>query len=151
MDVPGTAKPWLSWNGERAVISDLDTYVLNHRRRMKPCTAFDKLDMDSGENQAFGTPDRDYVHFATDIADALMELKDIYPEEYARYYPAYAAANDDEALAERVRLLNPLEFIGTEEKNKQAKHYRIRVGAADVDTSLSVSMALALQCGKTVF
>ena len=76
MDVPGTAKPWLSWNGERAVISDLDTYVLNHRRRMKPCTAFDKLDMDSGENQAFGTPDRDYVHFATDIADALMELKD---------------------------------------------------------------------------
>ena len=43
---------------------------------MKPCTAFDKLDMDSGENQAFGTPDRDYVHFATDIADALMELKD---------------------------------------------------------------------------
>ena len=101
--------------------------------------------------QAFGTPDRDYVHFATDIADALMELKDIYPEEYARYYPAYAAVNDDEALAERVRLLNPLEFIGTEEKNKQAKHYRIRVGAADVDTSLSVSMALALQCCKTVF
>ena len=101
--------------------------------------------MDSGENQAFGTPDRDYVHFATDIADALMELKDIYPEEYARYYPAYAAVNDDEALAERVRLLNPLEFIGTEEKNKQAKHYRIRVGVADADTSLSVSMALALK------
>ena len=77
--------------------------------------------------------------------------RDIYPEECARYYPSYAAVNDDEALAERVRLLNPLEFIGTEEKNKQAKHYRIRVGAADVDTSLSVSMALALQCCKTVF
>ena len=145
MDVPGTVKPWLTWDGEKAVISDLDTYVLNHRRRMKPCTSFDKLDMDSGENQAFGTPDRDYVHFAADIADALMELKDIYPEEYARYYPAYAAVNGDKALAERVRLLNPLAFIGTEEKSSQAKHYRIRVGASDADTSLSVSMTLALK------
>ena len=41
------------------------------------------------------------------------------PEEYARYYPAYAAVNDDEALAERVRLLNTLEFIGTEEKTSR--------------------------------
>ena len=45
--------------------------------------------------------------------------RDIYPEECARYYPSYAAVNDDEALAERVRLLNPLEFIGTEEKTSR--------------------------------
>lgn len=145
IDVPGSAKPWLSWDGERAVVSDLDTYVLNHRRRMKPCTSFDKLTMDSGENQAFGTPEQDYVHYAPDIAGAIAELKDRYPGEYAMYYSAYADAAQDEALAERVRLMNPLSFIGTGEKSVQAKHYRIRVGASDADTSLSVAMTLALK------
>lgn len=145
VEVPGTAKPWLRWDGTNAVISDLDTYVLHHRRRMKPCTSFDKLDMDSGENQAFGTPDRDYVHFAPEVAAALEELKDAYPGEYARYHDAFAAAGEDPALAERVRLFNPLSFIGTGERSTQAKHYRIRVGASDADTSLSVSMTLALK------
>ena len=112
---------------------------------MKPCTSFDKLDMDSGENQAFGTPEQDYVHYVADIADAIAELKDAYPAEYAKYYEAYAAVSDDVTLKERVRLLNPLSFIGTDEKSTQAKHYRIRVGASDADTSLSVSMTLALK------
>lgn len=145
IDVPGSAKPWLAWDGKKATISNLDTYVLNHRRRMKPCTSFDKLDMDSGENQTFGTPERDYVHYVPDIADAIAELKDRYPAEYAKYYETYASIADDAALTERVRILNPLSFIGTEEKSKQAKHYRIRVGASDADTSLSVAMTLALK------
>ena len=151
IDVPGTAKPWLTWDGEKATVSDLDTYVLNHRRRMKPCTAFDKLDMDSGENQAFGTPERDYVHYVPNIADAIAELKDAFPAEYAKYHDAYAAVNGDEALAERIRLLNPLSFIGTEEKSTLAKHYRIRVGASDADTSLSVAMTLALKLQNAVY
>lgn len=138
-------KPWLTWDGKRAQISDLDTYVLNHRRRMKPCTSFDKLEMDSGENQLFGTPENDYVHFAPQIADAIQTLKDDYPEEYERHYPAYRSVETDSALAERVRLLNPLSFIGTAEKSDQAKYYRIRVGGSDADTSLSVSMMLALK------
>ena len=145
MEVPGSAKPWMTWNGERAEIVDLDTYVLNHRRRMKPCTSFDKLDADSGENQAFGTPENDYVHYVADIAEAIEELKDRFPAEYAKYHAAYAAVADDAQLAERVRLLNPLRFIGTDEKSVQAKHYRIRVGASDADTSLSVAMTLALK------
>lgn len=112
---------------------------------MKPCTSFDKLDMDSGENQPFGTPERDFVHYVAEIAGAIAELKNAYPAEYAKYYEAYAEVASDAALAERIRLLNPLSFIGTEEKSVQAKHYRIRVGASDADTSLSVSMTLALK------
>ncbi|MGN1004541.1 MAG: hypothetical protein ACI4O5_06850 [Oscillospiraceae bacterium] len=136
---------WLTWDGEKASVSGLDDYVLNHRRRMKPCTAFDKLEMDSGENQAFGSPERDYVHFNPAIAAALEQLKDRFPEEYDRYHAAFAAAADDPALAERVALTNPLTFIGTDEKSFQAQHYRIRVGASDADTALSVSMTLALK------
>lgn len=145
-EYPGKEKrDWLTWDGERAVISDLDSYVLHHRRRMKPCTSFDKLDMDSGENQAFGTPEVDYVHFCQDVAQAIADLKDEYPEECARYMEAFRGIENDPELAERIFLTNPLNFIGTGEQSRQAEHYRIRVGASDADTSLSVSMTLALK------
>ena len=58
----------------------------------------------------------------------------------------YAAAFDvgaDRELSRRVALLNPLNFIPSEAAHP-AKHYRIRVGASDADTSLSVSMTLAV-------
>lgn len=145
IDIPGSPKPWLTWDGKKATVSDLDTYVLNHRRRMKPCTSFDKLDMDSAENQAFGTFEQDFVHYVAEIADAIAELKDSYPSEYARYYEDYASVAANAALAERVRLLNPMSFIGSGGMSVQAKHYRIRVGAHDADTSFSVSMTLALK------
>lgn len=144
----GKEKPWLRWNGERAVISDLDAYVLAHRRRMKPCTSFDTLPMNSGENQEFGDAGRDYVHFNGGIARAIRRVGARFPEECARYAPAFAAAEDDPALAGRVKLINPMRFIGTDEKSTQAKHYRIRVGASDADTSLTISMTLALALHK---
>ena len=146
VEVRGADKhAWLSWDGRRAHISDLDSYVLNHRRRMKPCTSFDKLEMDSGENQAFGTPEADFVHYNGDLADAIAELEEQFPEEAARYAHAYAAAKGDAALAERVRLYNPLRFLGAGEESRQAKHYRIRVGASDADTSFMIGMTLALK------
>lgn len=144
----GRAKPWLTWDGTRARVSDLDTYVLSHRRRMKPCTSFDAMEMNSGENQEYGDAKCDYVHYNHAIADAMEAVKDAFPEEAARYAPAFAATKDDQALAERVKLINPMRFIGTEEKSRQAKHYRIRVGASDADTSLTVSMTLALALQK---
>ena len=137
-------RDWLFWDGERAVIRDLDTYVLRHRRRMKPCTSFDTLGMDSGENQVFGTEKQDYLHFNAAIGAAIAELEEEFPEEAQRYARAWAGA-DDRALAERVYLLNPLSFIGTGERSAQARHYRIRVGAGDADTAFSVSMTLAVK------
>lgn len=146
VEVKGDEKRrWLHWDGEKAQVSSLDEYVLNHRRRMKPCTAFDKLTNDSGENQAFGTPEQDFVHFSTTTAPALQSLKERFPAECSRYLPEYTGLEADSALARRVWLLNPLNFIGTGEKSRQAVHYRIRVGASDADTSLSVSMTLALK------
>lgn len=146
VDAPGTDKrSWLSWDGKHAHISGLDDYILHHRRRMKPCTSFDTLGMDSGENQVFGTPEQDYLHFSTDIPAALDALKEEFPAEYARYYPSFAAALGDEALAERKFLLNPMNFIGTEEQGKHAAFFRVRVGASDADTAFTISMALALK------
>ena len=145
IDAPGDDKrSWLQWDGQHAVISDLDTYLLNHRRRMKPCTSFDTLNNDSGENQEFGTAEQDYMHFSECIAPAIASLQEAFPEEYARLYPAYAAAIGDAALAERRALINPMNFIGSPD-NTCASHFRIRVGAQDADTSFAVSMALALK------
>lgn len=144
---------WLTWDGEEAKISDLDSYVLNHRRRMKPCTSFDTLGMDSGENRVFGTPKQHYMHFNRQIAEAIAELKEEFPEEYEKYYEAYAKAEGDKELEKRIYLTNPMNFIGTKEESTQAEYYRIRVGASDADTSFSISMTLALlleQAGKDV-
>lgn len=147
---------WLSWDGTRATISSLDAYVLYHRGRMKPCTSFDKLTMDSGENHVFGAQGADYAHFSPEVAAALESLREKFPEECRRHAPRFASVTGDRDLAERVRLLNPMSFIGEGGKCRQAKHYRVRVGASDADTSLSVSMTLALMlanagCGTVDF
>ncbi len=154
MTVQGKDKSsWLSWDGEQAFISDLDTYVLNHRRRMKPCTSFDILSGKSGENEVYGTLEEASVHFSTAVADAIASLKEQFPAEYAKYYPAYVLATGDSALARQLYLNNPLNFIGTEEESDQAKYYRVRVGASDADTSFMIGMTLALElanAGKPV-
>ncbi len=139
---------WLAWDGNEAVIKDLDTYVLYHRRRMKPCTSFDALKNGNGENKVFGTPEQPRMHFNAAIADAIGELKERFPDEYAKYYEAYAAVRGDKELEERISLINPLRYIGTKEKSDTAKYCRIRVGASDADTAFSVSMTLALKLAQ---
>lgn len=139
---------WMSISDNVATIKDLDAYVLNHRRRMKPCTSFDVLAGDSGENKVFGDENRNAIHFNTTVAKSIQELKEEFPEKYDRYYEEYAEAIGDTALERREYLINPLNFINTDEKSNQAKYYRIRVGASDADTSLSVGMTLACKLAE---
>lgn len=136
-------KAWLSWDGNKAVLSDIDSYILNHRRRMKPCTSFDVLGMDSGENKVFGNADIPMRHFNSYIGAAIERLKEQFPEEYAKYYAGYAEVIGNEELNRQKYLINPFSYIGTKEQSTQAQYYRIRVGASDADTSFSVSMTLA--------
>ena len=144
---------WLIWDGEKAEISDLDTYVLNHRRRMKSCPSFDVLSGDSCENKVFGSKERSMMHFNEEMVEILEELKEDFPEECENYLSSYIEARGDSDLKKRIDLINPFNYIGTKEKSWQAEHYRIRVGASDPDTSLSVSMTLACklaEAGKPV-
>lgn len=141
--VPGRNKrAWLSWDGENAHITSLDDYVLNHRRRMKPCTAFDKLTRDSGENQEFGTPEQDYTHFSADVAAALEGLERDWPEECAAPLAAFRRDLADPGLAGRLSLLEPAHFLSSG-SGRLAEHFRIRVGARDADTAPIIGLSLA--------
>ncbi len=141
----GTDKrAWLSWDGSRAAIADLDTYVLNHRRRMKPCTSFDKLTCDSGENDVFGDGTHANRHFDGQIGAAIGALAADFPQEAALYKPGYDEILGDDKLLERIRVFNPMNYID-DGRGKKARRFRIRVGASDADTAFTVSMTLALR------
>ncbi|MCC8099182.1 MAG: hypothetical protein LIO78_03830 [Clostridiales bacterium] len=117
------------------------------------CTSFDTLNCDSSENKVYGSATQPTFHFDEAVAPAIAALEQQFPEEYKRYYAAYAADIQDAALAQREYLNNPMNYIGTKEQSDSAKFSRIRVGACDADTSFSISMALALKlanAGKPV-
>ena len=141
--VPGTDKRnWLSWDGKHAHITSLDDYVLNHRRRMKPCTSFDTLPCDSGENQLFGNAQQDYVHFDSAIPSAAAELKEQFPREAQEVLQSFSGRPDAD-VKKMLDLIDPMNYI-SDERGKKASFFRIRVGASDADTSFSISAALSL-------
>lgn len=149
---PGLDKrSWLSWDGQRAHITSLDAMEDAYVKRMKGCPSFDSLELAEFENEEFGPADQERSHFSPALAEVLASLKDAFPEEYARYYPALAAAAEDPLLKEQNYALDPLRFIpkGT----GLCQHYRIRVGSMDPHTSFSTALLVALSlmnAGKDV-
>lgn len=143
---------WLQWNGRKAEITSIGEMEKDYHKRMKLCPAFDDLDLIQAENQEFGTPKEDKRHFNTELALIMEELKTDYPGEVSRYLKGYKKIIGDKELERQKYLLNPLNFIprkGEKGKTVLAPHYRIRVGAKDADTSLTVTMVLALRLMET--
>lgn len=110
---------WLKLEGGKAVSMDFAAYV-RAITRMKEAPAFDALDAGSFENDLF----------------------------YGRHFTAYSQAHSqaggvmaDEAL---IRLLNPLNYL-SDSAAHTVRHWRIRHGERDRDTSLAVSAILTLK------
>lgn len=81
----------------------------------------------------------------------MEELRTEFPGESAKYLKGYKEVLEDSELEKRRFLINPMNYIGRPE-NTLAPHYRIRVGSQDSDTSLMITLTLALklmQTGKT--
>lgn len=136
---------FLHWDGKQATITSLDEYLAAYNPRMKSVMAFDNLEMseNSGENLELGDETHEYLHFDSYMPAILENLKEEFPDEYATYAEGYDAVIGDKALAERKQLLNPLNYIGSDDADT-ANYIRIRVGTQDADTSLSTSAVLAL-------
>ena len=117
---------WIAWDGEEASFTwdDFAAY-LGTRKKTQP--AFDAFDLSAGENNEFGTGATAARHFTTyslrqDTGDDGAEL--------------------DEDIPELLNLMNPMYFIGKRNR-KRAKHWWIRVGTKDTDTSMTVTVNLA--------
>lgn len=111
---------WLTVEGDKVTGADLAKYAV-WATRMKAAPAFDSLNMKSYENNEF-----DDKHF-TDYA-----------------FKHSTAENPAMADAEKIYIMNPMNFIGREGV-KTAKFWRIRHGVKDRDTSLAVPAILALK------
>lgn len=93
--------------------------------RMKATPAFDALDLKSPENEEFGDESVDARHFSADRAALGFE--------------------DDATLVADpsvVRLMNPIEQV---RPDMPTRHWRIRHGSFDRDTSLAISSILAVK------
>ena len=112
---------WLTVEGDKVVAADLAKYAV-WATRMKAAPAFDSLNMKSFENNEFADK-----HFT----------------EYA--FKHSTAEKPAMAEAEKIYLMNPMNFIG---KADTAKHWRIRHGVKDRDTSLAIPAILALTLQK---
>ena len=121
--VPGSAveeQTCLTIRDGKALDLDWDAYVRTITR-MKSVPAFDALDLKSPENEEFGTETSDGKHF-TAFSQAHTEV----PAELA-----------DSAV---IKMLNPVRYLGEADT---AKHWRVRHGAFDRDTSLAIPVILA--------
>ncbi|MBQ8300669.1 MAG: alpha/beta hydrolase [Clostridia bacterium] len=118
-------KTWIEICDGKVTSIDFDGYV-SDITRMKPSPAFDRLDMDITENHLFGTTDDDFAHFTKySVENSLSACKKM----------------ADETI---IRVMNPMNYI-SDKTALTAKHWRIRHGERDRDTSLAISAMLTLK------
>jgi hypothetical protein len=120
-----TNNPWLAWSGSGATFTFSD-YVA-HVGRMKGLPAFDDFDRRQPEPNVFGDKTTDARHFTA------FSL---------RHATGNPDARVDDDLLNVVNLLNPMYFIGRNNKGT-ADHWWIRMGTSDNHTSLTVIGNLA--------
>jgi len=113
---------WLLSRDGEVIDLDYEMYI-DYRTRMKDTPAFDKLSLESPENELFGSATVERRHFT----------------EYAL---AHSTANGDMSEALQIKLMNPMNYVSDEQAVK-AKHIRIRHGAIDRDTSLYIPLLFA--------
>ncbi|MCD7863418.1 MAG: alpha/beta hydrolase [Lachnospiraceae bacterium] len=108
---------------ENGKVIDLDwARFVEKITRMKTTPAFDALDLGSPENEEFGTEQVEKKHFT-------------------EFSLAHSEVSGELADAEIIRLINPVEYTGNPDA---AKHWRIRHGSFDRDTSLAIPVILSL-------
>ncbi|MDH6609218.1 hypothetical protein M2164_004853 [Streptomyces sp. SAI-208] len=119
---------FIGWDGEKASFTWAD-YLTHVGARKKTVPAFDAFDLSAGENNEFGS---------TTTAN--------------RHFTAYGARNDTTGLStkrvendipELLNLMNPMYHLVEKVNGKRSRHWWIRLGSNDTDTSHVISANLA--------
>jgi hypothetical protein len=113
---------WITIKDGTVTDIDFDKYI-EYATRMKPTSAFDGLDLSTGENELFGTATIKAQHFTPFGKD-------------------HSTVGGSLADATIVKILNPMNYIGTK-GTTSAQYWRIRHGSIDRDTSLAIPVILA--------
>jgi hypothetical protein len=121
------ANTFITWSGGKASFSWAD-FLTHVGARKKTAPAFDTFDLSSPENNEFGKDTTE-----------------------ARHFTAYGLKNDttgvtgkrlDSDLPETLNLMNPMYHLAKKNPGR-SKHWWIRLGTEDSDTSLTVSANIA--------
>lgn len=116
---------WLTIHDGAVADMDMGKYAV-YVTRLKAVPAFDDFNLESAENQEFGTAVIDKQHFTT-------------------YSQAHSAIKKSKMADKKcIKEMNPLNYIGKGQATL-AKHWRIRHGSTDRDTVLAVPAVLALK------
>lgn len=102
---------------------------IKFRTRMKDTPAFDSVWMGTPENELFGNTDEPFRHFTA-------------------YGVTHSKKNGNMAEAKQIKMMNPMEYV-SDASATTAKHFRIRHGAVDRDTSLFISALFTLKLRET--
>ncbi|WUO54303.1 Tat pathway signal sequence domain protein [Streptomyces sp. NBC_00280] len=119
------ANTFITWADGKATFTWAD-FLTHVGARKKDTPAFDAFDLSAGENNLFGAGTTKARHFTL----------------YSLRHEGSSSARLDSDLPEKLTLMNPMPFIAKRNPSR-AKHWWIRVGTKDSDTSLSVVGNLA--------
>ncbi len=139
---------WVIYDAETntASITEIKDFVKAFKNASKDLGAFDQLDAGQGENVLFGYGDGNGAHFDPILAEILNDLGNEYASDYV------ADLQKTDALGytaeQRLNMYTPLYYLLESEEgcgtSTPAKHWRIRTGIAQSDTSLTTEVDLAL-------
>lgn len=127
------AHPFITWSAGRATFT-WDDFLTHVGARKKDTPAFDAFDLSAGENNEFGAGTTESRHFT-----------------------AYGAQHDSTGLSsgrvaadipEKLHLMNPMYHLVEKVNDRRARHWRLRLGTNDSDTSHVASANLAARAGS---
>ena len=156
---PATAYPdadWLTHDDDGWHVTDMrgfmiGTGLVNNRNKAIP--GFDPMDK-SAENDAFGDPEDESVHFSRSVAqilsdhyEELSQLDGFDAGQVDAYISEALTGEGADAIAQQANLLNATEImLGAEgfKAVEPAQYWRVRSGTADQHTSFGIGYNITL-------
>lgn len=148
IDALNASGAWVTYDAETnsASVTSVSDFVKAFKGVSKNLAAFDQLDAGQGENVLFGYGDGNGAHFDALLADILHELDNSYVSDFEEDLQKTDAVGY--TAAQRLNMYTPLYYLLESEdgyrSSTPAKHWRIRTGIAQSDTSLTTEVNLAL-------